>query len=203
VNKDRARMWKLIHLVLGEQDIHRHLIKRIGLVDAKSTVDKRMVARWAISKLLSGLSNSAIPKFKFFGQLQIHRWSLAGILYLDGKCSSWPDCGDWRRRDIDWYKPRSNSRDVGIRAYLSLIDCASSETALPDAYDGDDASKTNRSAFIIAGFTAFSLLFFLIATVLSKYAFWNLYDGPCDWRSVPCLVLAVISIGFLSQVFPA
>jgi hypothetical protein len=33
-----------------------------------------------------------------------------------------------------------------------------------------------------------SLLLLLISAILLNYGIWNLYDGPCDWRSAACLV---------------
>ena len=33
-----------------------------------------------------------------------------------------------------------------------------------------------------------ALILLLISAILLKYGIWNLYDGPCDWRSVACLV---------------
>lgn len=32
------------------------------------------------------------------------------------------------------------------------------------------------------------VLFFLIAMEFLEYGSWNIYDGPCDWRSVPLLI---------------
>jgi len=83
-----------------------------------------------------------------------------------------------------------------------------SQASLPYSDTRETASDNDGDKRNIAGFAIVSFLCFLCATIFLKYGIWNLYYGPCDYRSVPslCIAAALIAIGFVvfaCEIFPA
>jgi hypothetical protein len=85
--------------------------------------------------------------------------------------------------------PGSSGSGSSISSLLVGFSSFDDFYVLEEAKSGNDPGADNSSYGNTAVNSVLSIILLLISAKLLEYGLWNLYDGPCDWRSIVCLLI--------------